>query len=284
MSEQAVHRPWTDEELAQLIAAYSVKACEELRLAELAVKLGRDKANICRKARSLGLTDPERPKVVEPVGRPPRMFATDEELRAAQSAAQTARLAANGHPRGMLGKKHSQMTLAVLAERSRAMWADPTSRINSPELAQVRSDALLKRIAAGQMNHGYTRAKGGRRADLNDIYFRSSWEANYARYLRLLVQQGQIIGWDYEPKTFIFESIKRGNRAYTPDFLVRLAGGRHEWHEVKGWMDASSRVRIERMRKFYPEEILKVIDAPWFRQAVRSGLARTLFGWEGANR
>lgn len=284
MSEQAIHRPWTDEELALLIAAYSVKACEELRLDELASKLGRDKANVCRKARSLGLTDQERQKVLEPVGRPSRMYATTEELRAAQSAAQTARLATNGHPRGFHGKKHSQMTLAVLGERSRAMWADPASAMNSPEMAQRRSDALLKRIAAGEMNHGYTRAKGGRRADLNGIYFRSAWEANYARYLRLLVQQGQIIGWDYEPKTFIFETIKRGNRAYTPDFLVRFAGGRHEWHEVKGWMDDSSRVRLKRMAQFYPAEVVKVIEGPWFRQAVRSGLARTLFGWEGASR
>ncbi|KKK91311.1 hypothetical protein LCGC14_2714250, partial [marine sediment metagenome] len=30
----------------------------------------------------------------------------------------------------------------------------------------------------------YTRGKGGKRSDLNNQYFRSRWEANYARYLK----------------------------------------------------------------------------------------------------
>ena len=29
----------------------------------------------------------------------------------------------------------------------------------------------------------YTRGKGGKRKDLDNVYFRNSWEANYARFL-----------------------------------------------------------------------------------------------------
>ena len=58
------------------------------------------------------------------------------------------------------------------------------------------------------------RAKGGTRKDLG-FYVRSTWEANYARYLKWLQLNGQIEEWAYEPKTFEFVGIKRGSRFYT---------------------------------------------------------------------
>ena len=42
----------------------------------------------------------------------------------------------------------------------------------------------------------YSNAKGGIRTDLN-AYFRSTWEANYARILNY-----ESIEWKYEAKTF----------------------------------------------------------------------------------
>src|SRR3990172_2886201 len=59
----------------------------------------------------------------------------------------------------------------------------------------------------GLPKHGS--AKGGTRTDLG-FYVRSSWEANYARYLKWLQSNGEIIEWHYEPDTFNFDSIKRG--------------------------------------------------------------------------
>lgn len=54
---------WTEAEVVQLRATYA--DAPPLRLAALAESLGRNKANVCRKARGLGLTDPMRPKVAE---------------------------------------------------------------------------------------------------------------------------------------------------------------------------------------------------------------------------
>lgn len=101
------------------------------------------------------------------------------------------------------------------------------------------------------------RAKHGRREDLG-IYVRSSWEANYARYLNFLVQSGVVTEWQYEPRTFEFP-VKRGNRTYTPDFYVLYPDG-YQWHEVKGYMTNDGRIKLERFAKYYPEEPLVIID------------------------
>lgn len=108
------------------------------------------------------------------------------------------------------------------------------------------------------------RGTGGRRSDLGNRYFRSTWEANYARWLRFLVDQRQIKGWSYEPKTFEFP-VKRGNRSYKPDFLVLDNDETRTWHEVKGWMDDSSRVKLERFARYFPTERLIVVDAAMYK-------------------
>lgn len=177
--------------------------------------------------------------------------------------------------------KHTEETRAVLSERSKAMWRNPESKINSQESAQKRSDLMLRRIVDGKMNAGgYSRTRGGKRDDLGGLYFRSAWEANYARYLNFLVSKGEIAGWAFEPKTFEFEKIKRGTRAYTPDFRVDLVGGGHEWHEVKGWMDDKSKTRLARFARYFPAEKLIVIDQSWFKSASKT-IARMLPNWEG---
>ncbi len=129
------------------------------------------------------------------------------------------------------------------------------------------------------MRSDKTQSSGRRRADLGDRYFRSTWEANYARYLNWLVSLGKVTSWEYEAKTFEFEGIKRGTRFYTPDFKVVLPSGKIEWHEVKGWMDAGSQTRLNRMAKYYPNEVIKVFDATWFKAANRN-VAPMIPTWE----
>lgn len=193
-------------------------------------------------------------------------------------------IAEQGHPRGWLGMKHTPETLAILGAKSRAAWADPGHILNSEAMRQKRSNSLYGRLlAAGRGGIGkgafHTRAKGGRRADLGDTYFRSMWEANYARFLNFLKSRGEIVRWAYESRTFTFDAISRGTRSYTPDFEV-VFKDRTEWHEVKGWMDQKSRTRLERMARYYPTEVVKVIDGKWFKSAVRGGLAAVIPGWE----
>lgn len=274
---------WSDWELLVLQSAYSAKHSTEIQLTQLAKQLGRHKTNVSRKARSLGLTDICRP-CIKPEDRKIRRpkFATKEDRLAAQSLRVKQWYATHAHPRGALGMRHTDAVKAAQSAQARQMWADPTSKVNSAENRQRLSDNMTKRVLAGKMlagPHVYSRCASGKRADLNDRYFRSSWEANYARYLNLLVAQGQIKEWDYECKTFEFEKIKRGTRCYTPDFKVTFTDGRHEWHEVKGWMDDKSRVRLERMARYYPNEVVVVIGPAWFKNASR-GVAHGLPHWE----
>jgi hypothetical protein len=124
----------------------------------------------------------------------------------------------------------------------------------------------------------------GRRGDLDDVYFRSSWEANYARYLKFMQARGEVASWGYETRTFWFEAIKRGTRSYLPDFEVTFMDGRHEWHEVKGWMDDKSKTKLARMAIYYPDEVVRIIGEGWFKQARKGGLAAVIPHWESNGR
>lgn len=109
----------------------------------------------------------------------------------------------------------------------------------------------------------YVSNQGWRTVGSRNIYFRSGWEVNYARYLQWLQEKGQILNWEHEPKTFWFEKIRRGTRSYLPDFKVTKLDGSHYWVEVKGYMDSKSVTKIKRFKKYYPEETLQIVDADW---------------------
>jgi hypothetical protein len=274
-------RLWSDDEIAAIRHIYETAgSSEEMALRALADRLGRTYASVTVKASRLGLTSFERRKVAIPQGRAAPKFTTDAERRAATGARVKQMWAEQAHPRGALGMKHAPAVLSVISAKSKAAWQAPGSSHRTEKATQGRSDNTMRQMLTRPAEKQHSRGKGGRRADLGDRYFRSSWEANYARWLNLLVQQGNIVGWTYEPETFIFHTIKRGCRTYTPDFRIELNGGGHEWHEVKGWMDPKSKTRLDRMARHYPEERVIVIGADWFRDANRKGLGRLLTGWE----
>lgn len=124
----------------------------------------------------------------------------------------------------------------------------------------------------------HSSGKGGRRADLGNRYFRSRWEANWARYLNWLQKHKNITGWDFEPDTFEFP-VKRGARFYTPDFKLTYPDGTVLYHEVKGWMDPKSATKLKRMRIHHPKVKIKVIDKKEY-QRIGNLIGRGLPGWE----
>lgn len=126
----------------------------------------------------------------------------------------------------------------------------------------------------------YSRSKGGKRPDLGNRYFRSAWEANYARYLRFLVEQNKIKAWEFEVKTFVFHGVTRNPLSYTPDFLVTNNDGSKEWHEVKGWMDSKSRLKLKRMKKHYPGEKIVIIGEKDYLAIARTA-CKLIKNWEG---
>jgi len=121
-------------------------------------------------------------------------------------------------------------------------------------------------------------SSGGIRSDLG-IFVRSSWEANYCRYLNWLASLGEIQGWEYEPETFEFDAIKRGTRSYTPDFKVTNLDGSVEYHEVKGWMDPKSSTKLKRMAKYHPDVTIILIDKDAY-YAIRRECKHLVPNWE----
>lgn len=123
------------------------------------------------------------------------------------------------------------------------------------------------------------KTRQGTREDLG-IYVRSSWEANFARYLNWLKDNNAIYRWEYEPDTFWFEAIKRGTRHYTPDFKVwDTAESEPFYYEVKGYMDAKSKTKLKRMKKYYPSVRVVVIDAKAYRM-IKKDVHMLIAGWE----
>lgn len=238
-------------------------------LDDLAQDMGRTKQFICRKARDLGLTNAKRP--------------TCEGAKIKIGEAARLRHASQPHPRGFSGKTHTHAARSVMSKASLAGWEaqrETASGNMSPEARQRASDRMSALAAQRPPENAYSRTKAGRRPDLGGAFFRSSWEANYARYLNWLQAKGEIVGWEYEPTTFWFEAIKRGVRSYKPDFLVHERTGSY-FVEVKGWMDSKSITKLKRMKKYHPTVEVRLVDQKQY-QAIARSVSRLIPGWEGA--
>lgn len=156
------------------------------------------------------------------------------------------------HPRGMLGKNHTDKARVQMSKKRKGLKHSRKSII-------LRMKTLKAKGKFAPERHNVT-WKGGRSEDLGDRWFRSRWERNYARYLNFLVKQREIEKWEYEAETFWFEKIRRGTVSYLPDFKVTKKDGTIEYHEVKGWMDDRSKTKLKRMKKYYPEVKIVLVD------------------------
>ncbi|EOA3459103.1 hypothetical protein ACH0F8_000589 [Enterococcus hirae] len=244
-----------------------------MNIREIADNLGRKNwQNVCRTAKKMGLTG-NKGKIrhsdqPEPVDRRPK-YSNQHDRSEAASAFMKEWHKTHEHPRGMLGKTHSK----EYRERRRKIminqWNDENSPFNSEKNKQERSERMAKaqneRIKNNQ-SLGYSRGKGGTRKDLG-LYVRSRWEANFARYLNLLTEKGEIAKWEYEPDTFWFENIKRGTRSYTPDFKVWTTdAAKPIYYEVKGYMDKKSQTKLKRMAKYYPEIEIRMVQQKEYKE------------------
>ena len=128
------------------------------------------------------------------------------------------------------------------------------------------SEASIQRIQQGKA-YRFTKSGwfciGGK-----TCFFRSSWEVVYARYLEFLKENDKILEWKYEPRTFWFEKIKRGVRSYTPDFLVIEKNSNIVFHEVKGYLDSKSKTKLKRMKKYYPEFPVILIEKNTYKSVL----------------
>lgn len=279
---------WTERQVSILRQCYEQAGdVENVHVKAIADLIGRSPDSVRQKAHKLGLTSQHRPSRRGPrpgPGHPERecpqcgapFKAAPNILTCSRSCGQKRALQLYGHNKGMKGKRHSEATKKSLAESSAAWYASLTDEEKAAR-SEAQSDAW-NAVPRPPRASTYSRTKSGKRADLGGLFVRSSWEANYARYLNFLMDAGEILSWEYEPQTFEFP-VKRGNRFYTPDFKVITTTG-HEWHEVKGWMDDSSRIKLKRFAKHYPDETLVLVAEPEYR-AISKAVSSLIPNWEG---
>ena len=98
-----------------------------------------------------------------------------------------------------------------------------------------------------------TRVVGGHRKDLGHST-RSSWEANFARILRILN-----IKYDYEKYTF---ELKEGD-TYTPDFYIP---SKDKFYEIKGWEKTDKHYRFIEQ---YPDKKLVIIKEKQYNRLMK---------------
>lgn len=272
---------WTKDQIERLKAAYSgVRYGTDINLDSLAAELGRHKSLVCRKARQFGLTDQGRdmlPPEIRKIRKP--KFATQAERNASVGAHTKQRILESGHPRGALGMKHTPETKVAISKKASERWASMTKEQQDDYILR----AVKGREASGTMQT-MNRANASWGAGWREIggirkYYRSKWEANYARYLEWLREKGEILKWEHEPETFWFDGIKRGCLSYLPDFRVTENSGAIVYHEVKGWMDDRSKTKIRRMAKYHPGVRLVVIESKAYA-AIKRVMQPIIKGWE----
>ncbi len=234
------------------------------RLDRLAEEMGRSKNLICRFAGQMDLTMLSR-KSTKDIGQ-----GISERAKL--------RIKKNGHPRGALGMKHSEEMKEAAKIRAKKNWEKMTD-----EQKMVRT---LKQAKTAFKNGSYVRPRhkttwksGWREIGGIRKFYRSRWEANYARYLEWLRSLGEIKRWEHEPEIFWFEGVKRGSVSYLPDFRVTNNSDSIEYHEVKGWMDSRSKTKIRRMAKYHPDVKLLIIAKKEYNGIKRS-VQSLIPGWE----
>lgn len=263
----------------ELSAAYQAEGFNGVvNLGAIALKWGKNKGNLCRAAKALGLPINPKRRIVEKRQDRRKHKGDAEALKAAQSASAKKRLAANGHPRGMLGRSHTAEVRQLIAKQSAARWAAMSESERSSHIMKALKAKVARYGCINPQNERGSWKAGWREIDDKRHYFRSRWEANYARYLQWLKLRGDILDWEYEPETFWFDKIKRGVRSYLPDFRVHELNGTKPLHEVKGWMDARSRTTLRRMAKYHPGEKIILIREKEYRAISR--FSSLIGGWE----
>lgn len=246
------NRPFTENDFLILKEFYTT---HELKrgsgeLQEIADKLGRTKQFISRKAKQLGLTKKNR-------------SLTEKNIRIqAQKIKEYIKI--KGHPKGMLGKHHTDEVKKIISKCSIENFKKLTENQKKQriqKILQTRYENEIKNNSYRELNRVKASWKQGHRLiDGKDRFFRSSWEFNYALYLQYLKDNQKIKEWYYESEIFYFKESKNNCYAYKPDFKIINNDNSFYFVEIKGWMDSASKKKIENMKIFYPEIKLVVVD------------------------
>ena len=158
-----------------------------------------------------------------------------------------------------LGREVSKETKDILKNKAIAQWKDLNKR-----------EKLVKGIRKTILSGDYTPQNNafkntGFRPDLNN-FFRSGWEANFARILNY-----NKIDWEYEYKRFdLIDSI------YCPDFYLPEF---ECYIEVQGYVREKKNKNLKKMVEQYPEIKLFILDAEGYSQ-LENKFSLVVQNWE----
>ena len=108
-----------------------------------------------------------------------------------------------------------------------------------PMLVPVKKTSLQRMQALGRLKQG----------EMNGT------EAAYEKVLAERKRAGEIVWYAFEAITFVLP----GGVRYTPDFIVQLANGELEAHEVKGFWQDDARVKIKLAQGTFPWRFLAIM-------------------------
>lgn len=286
---------WTEEEMLTLREVYPKKGkaycaalpgrtehqirskASRMQIKARGVSEAWNEKNAAHSVRMKGRKRPEQSLVMKNLHSSGKLKKTPDQIAEGTEMLRVYRLS-NPHPRGFSGHKHNEESKRIISKKSKLAWGDMTD-----EKIQERTKKMLTaRFANGKW--APERVKSSWKASWREVggkrkFFRSRWEANYARYLEFLKVRGDIIEWQHESKVFWFEGIKRGCVSYLPDFEVTMNDGSIEFHEVKGWMDDRSKTKIKRMAKYHPKTKLVVIEKKSY-ESIKKSLGAIIPEWE----
>lgn len=248
---------WTKQQLNILRQSYSDNPSNTLHINQLVNIIGKPKTSISGKAKRMGLTTN-------------RYRKRDKIMRLAISKRQKEWHKTHEHP------NKAEMQIRVCPACGMFFEAIPS---DNRKYCSTKCSYNRTQVYGHQ---GY--AKIGIRADLNNQYFRSRWEANYARYLNYLISIGEpILKWEYEPERFNFSKVRTKPYYYTPDFCIIFTDNHREYHEIKGWDYGNGQKARRRFRKYFPQHRLILRNKVWYSSLFKKGVDKVIPNWEYHN-
>jgi DNA polymerase III alpha subunit len=195
------------------------------------------------------------------------------EARAKIKAAQIEFYAKGGQPWNLgLNIENSDKMKITGRKISAALMGKTLEDFYGPEKAAIMRQKMSERYS-GKNNPMFGRSpahsKGGFRQDLGH-YVRSSWEADFARILKL-----HNLAYEYEPQTFALKKDSGEILHYTPDFYTKH---NNTFYEIKGWMHEADQEKIDLFQSQYPQYGFVLISATKFAELALQ--YKQLIAWE----
>lgn len=164
------------------------------------------------------------------------------------------------HKGKTLTKEHKEKISEGYKNLSKEKKEEISKKISEGNKGKTYSKESIEKMIKNRKDEKHPfRGKAGKREDLNNQYFRSTWEANYARILKYLN-----VEYQFEPDIIWLKRPNGTEISYRPDFKVGDL-----YIEIKGYWYGDAVEKMKMLKEQYPEIKVKVIDAKTYNRLVK---------------